>query len=78
MMRGVKNPRHSRGWNPAARAPAVTDAYLLSLAPYRKGVLATFDRGIRRLSSGDDPPSPLLRHALDGTRYSGWYRRRIH
>lgn len=28
----------------------LTDAYLLSLAHHRKGVLATFDRGVRTLA----------------------------
>lgn len=30
----------------------VTDAYLLALASRRKGVLATFDRGLRTLATG--------------------------
>jgi toxin-antitoxin system PIN domain toxin len=30
-----------------------TDAYLLALARHRKGVLATFDRGLRTLGAGD-------------------------
>jgi predicted nucleic acid-binding protein len=30
----------------------LTDAYLLALAQQRKGVLATFDRGLRSLASG--------------------------
>ena len=30
----------------------LTDAYLLALASRRKGVLATFDRGLRRLAVG--------------------------
>jgi toxin-antitoxin system PIN domain toxin len=36
----------------------LTDAYLLALADRRKGVLATFDRGIRSLA-GDATPGAL-------------------
>ncbi len=62
----VSHPNHVF-WNESLQVPAaikrlesrlqgyrqVTDAYLLALAQHHKGLLATFDRGLRTLAGGE-------------------------
>jgi toxin-antitoxin system PIN domain toxin len=52
-METLELPAAIKGMEPGVQGyRQVTDAYLLALASHRKGVLATFDRGLRSLAGG--------------------------